>query len=65
MNELKARTETKPVGDRTRAGEGVSQSPAVIDARQLLEGRREATIMLDGEAYRLRITAKDKLILTK
>lgn len=36
-----------------------------IDARRLLGERREAILMLDGEAYRLRITANRKLILTK
>jgi hemin uptake protein HemP len=40
------------------------QRPAV-DVRALLNGAREATLVLDGEAYRLRITAKEKLILTK
>jgi hemin uptake protein HemP len=38
---------------------------APIDVRSLLGGAREATLMLDGEAYKLRITAKEKLILTK
>ena len=37
----------------------------VIDIRDLLAGGREATIIHAGERYRLRITAKDKLILTK
>ncbi len=36
-----------------------------IDVRGLLNGAREAILVLDGEAYRLRITAKEKLILTK
>lgn len=36
-----------------------------IDVRTLLNGAREATLILDGEAYKLRITAKEKLILTK
>jgi hemin uptake protein HemP len=36
-----------------------------VDVRALLNGAREATLILDGEAYRLRITAKEKLILTK
>jgi hemin uptake protein HemP len=38
---------------------------ASVDVRALLNGSREAILMLDGEPYRLRITAKDKLILTK
>jgi hemin uptake protein HemP len=38
---------------------------APVDVRALLDGAREAILVLDGEAYRLRITAKEKLILTK
>jgi hemin uptake protein HemP len=38
---------------------------SVIDVRELLAGAREAIIVHAGERYRLRITAKDKLILTK
>jgi hemin uptake protein HemP len=37
----------------------------VIDVRNLLAGGREAIIVHAGERYRLRVTAKDKLILTK
>ena len=37
----------------------------IVDVRKLLDGQREAMLVLDGEPYRLRITAKDKLILTK
>jgi hemin uptake protein HemP len=40
------------------------QTP-VIDLRELLGGAREAIIVHAGERYRLRVTAKDKLILTK
>lgn len=42
-----------------------AKNRAAIDVRSLLNGTREATLVLDGEAYRLRITAKEKLILTK
>jgi hemin uptake protein HemP len=37
----------------------------VIDIRDLLAGGREAIIVHGGERYRLRVTANDKLILTK
>lgn len=37
----------------------------VIDVRQLLGEGREIVLMHLGEAYRLRITARDRLILTK
>jgi len=39
--------------------------PPVVDVRSLLGGGREAVLIHLGEAYRLRITARDKLILTK
>ncbi len=37
----------------------------VVDVRQLLGDGREVVLMHLGEAYRLRITARDRLILTK
>ncbi len=40
------------------------QTP-VFDVRELLAGGREAIIIHAGERYRLRVTANDKLILTK
>jgi hemin uptake protein HemP len=36
-----------------------------IEAASLLRGRREIVIRHAGQRYRLRITANDKLILTK
>jgi hemin uptake protein HemP len=41
-----------------------SQTP-VFDVRELFGGGREVIILHAGERYRLRITANDKLILTK
>ena len=37
----------------------------VIDVATLLGAGREAVLIHDGQAYRLRITANRKLILTK
>ncbi len=37
----------------------------VINVRDLMADSREAVLIHEGERYRLRITAKDKLILTK
>jgi hemin uptake protein HemP len=37
----------------------------VINVRDLMANSREAVLIHEGERYRLRITAKDKLILTK
>jgi hemin uptake protein HemP len=39
--------------------------PPQVDSQQLFEGQRELIIQHQGEAYRLRITRHDKLILTK
>ncbi len=39
--------------------------PARLDSAQLFAGQREVVILHQGEAYRLRITRQDKLILTK
>ena len=50
----------KPVPDSP----SVAQMP-VFDVRELLAGGREAIIIHAGERYRLRVTANDKLILTK
>ena len=36
-----------------------------MDSRELFVGTREITILHGGEAYRLRLTAQNKLILTK
>ncbi|GAU82415.1 hemin uptake protein HemP [Bosea sp. BIWAKO-01] len=37
----------------------------VVDVRQLVGTGREVILMHLGEAYRLRVTARDRLILTK
>ncbi len=42
-----------------------SPSPIRIDLAKLLDGRREAIIVHNGEDYRLRVTSNGKLILTK
>jgi hemin uptake protein HemP len=42
----------------------IAQTP-VFDVRELLGGGREVIIIHAGERYRLRVTANDKLILTK
>jgi len=39
--------------------------PTRIEAAQLFGAQREVVIVHRGEAYRLRITRQDKLILTK
>lgn len=44
---------------------GSSQASPVIDSVALMSGRRELIIRHGTATYRLRITASDKLILTK
>lgn len=39
--------------------------PVVLTSAELLRGAREITILHAGEVYRLRVTSKDRLILTK
>jgi len=55
---------TEPLSDSGRPSNR-NPAPAEIDARDLLGEVREATIIHAGERYRLRITANNKLILTK
>jgi hemin uptake protein HemP len=52
-------------GAIAQTADATSAGPATLDVRTLLQGSREAVLLLDGEPYRLRITAKGKLILTK
>lgn len=44
---------------------GKNPSRRVVTSRELLGGLRELIIEHAGEEYKLRITSKDKLILTK
>ncbi len=53
------------VQTETGASQGPHNLGQPIDVRALLSGEREALLALDGETYRLRITSKGKLILTK
>jgi len=46
-------------------GRSVSLSENRIDSRALFAGAREITIAHGDETYRLRLTAQNKLILTK
>ncbi len=54
----------KPEESASQA-EPVASNVPVIHVRDLLADSREAVLIHAGERYRLRITAKDKLILTK
>ena len=41
------------------------RDPSSIDSSQLMAGRRELLIRHGASTYRLRVTASEKLILTK
>ena len=54
-----------PRGVRTAEPEGPSLPALIVDSTTLMGGRRELIIRHGDETYRLRITASNKLILTK
>jgi hemin uptake protein HemP len=58
-----------PGGHRARPGAVLAgplvEAEAEIVSARLLQGRREVVIRHSGQRYRLRVTASDKLILTK
>jgi hemin uptake protein HemP len=50
---------------RAAEPESAGDSPLVIDSVTLMGGRRELIIRHGEDTYRLRVTASNKLILTK
>lgn len=52
-------------GSQTDAARSVSLRENRVDSRDLFNGVREITIAHGDETYRLRLTAQNKLILTK
>jgi hemin uptake protein HemP len=55
--------ETAP--NRVRGDRSIALSNNRFDSRDLFAGTREVTIAHAGAVYRLRLTAQNKLILTK
>jgi len=54
--------------DSTRGAqnqEGTARPVAAVESAALLRGRRELAIRHGADTYRLRLTASNKLILTK
>jgi hemin uptake protein HemP len=51
-------------GDVSRAAEG-GKEPVRIAIQEVLQGRTEVILVHNGEDYRLRVTSRGKLILTK
>lgn len=58
------RCDTKDSGGGRGPVDKGGRVPA-LDAVELFSGGREVRLRLDGEEYRLRVTRKNKLILTK
>ncbi|RDV03569.1 hemin uptake protein HemP [Undibacter mobilis] len=54
-----------PGASQTGSPRGVSLRDNRVDSRELFNGTREITIAHGDETYRLRLTAQNKLILTK
>lgn len=50
---------------RAAEPESASSAPLVVDSVTLMSGRRELIIRHGEDTYRLRVTASNKLILTK
>jgi hemin uptake protein HemP len=50
---------------RAAEPESAGSGPLVVDSIALMGGRRELIIRHGEETYRLRVTASNKLILTK
>ena len=50
---------------RTVEPEAASSAPLAVDSATLMAGRRELIIRHGQDTYRLRLTASNKLILTK
>jgi hemin uptake protein HemP len=63
-NEEKAQEPAKPQSSSS-AARSIVLSDNCIDSRDLFVATREIGISHAGETYRLRLTAKNKLILTK
>lgn len=56
---------TGDTGIQPPTAAGQAGSMTRIDVQSLLGAQREAILVLQGNEYRLRITSKGKLILTK
>ncbi|NEU12391.1 hemin uptake protein HemP [Methylobacterium sp. BTF04] len=65
MSKLDSEISSAGLAARSVADARGAQIEAVITSAVLMDGRREVVIVHGGERYRLRITANDKLILTK
>lgn len=64
-------TDSAPIPDNPTPDDAAEQSsqpeppPRPVSSKELLQGREELLIEHDGEIYRLRLTPKGRLYLTK
>lgn len=65
MNSRDSTSEASARGQTTSAAAPARPQPARIEAASLFGGGRELVIVHQEEEYRLRVTRKGKLILTK
>ena len=68
MNTSAGEDDPRNAGGHRSAADAERRIPLTgdrIDSRDLFVGTREITITHGGEVYRLRLTAQNKLILTK
>lgn len=55
----------RPSNAASSSGRAITVADNSFDSRDIFVGTREVTITHGGERYRLRLTAQNKLILTK
>lgn len=57
--------ESTDAEDGSPDAEPLEAGPVIHTSEELFQGRKEAWIEHDGQMYRLRVTSKGNLILTK
>lgn len=65
MDQSPRSLEPSPVGNDGIKWDGPNLDVPVVDSVALMQGRRELVIRHNAQTYRLRVTASEKLILTK
>lgn len=65
MNDSKEEKSLSGISDTARGGRSIPVRDHRLQSRDLFVGTREITIAHGSETYRLRLTAQNKLILTK
>jgi hemin uptake protein HemP len=65
MNSDPPETVTPPLTSPQRQSQGERDRPRILSSDELFQGQRELWIEHQGEMYRLRVTSKGRLYLTK